>query len=56
LKCNKLNQTKDSLPCIYTLSEGEIGFKAQGVDVVKEEMEIDPWVANVTTLTGSGKC
>jgi gliding motility-associated-like protein len=54
LKCNKLNQAKDSLPCIYTLSEGEIGFKAQGVDVVKEEMEIDPWVANVTTLTGVG--
>jgi len=54
LKCNKLNQAKDSLPCIYTLSEGEIGFKAQGVGVVKEELEIDPWVASVTTLTGTG--
>jgi gliding motility-associated-like protein len=54
LKCNKLNQSKDSLTCLYVKEENEIGFKIQGVDLVKEEMEIDPWVATVTSLTGAG--
>ena len=54
LKCNKLNQAEDTLGCIYTLAENEIGFKIKGVDLVKEELEIDPWVVNVTTLNGDG--
>lgn len=54
LKCNKLIQEKHFLPCVYTLSETEIGFIVQGVDVVNEELEIDPWVAGTTTLTGDG--
>lgn len=52
LRCYKLNQTKDTLPCIYNLANNQLGFNIQGVTYVDEEMEIDPWVANVTTLTG----
>lgn len=55
LKCNMLNQAKDLLTCIYALTENGISFKIEGVNVVNEEMEIDPWVASLTTLTGDAK-
>lgn len=54
LQCNKLNSTRDSLQCSYAYSDNYIAFRIPGYEIVNEDIEIDPWVSNLTTLTGLG--